>query len=354
MKLVRFTQPMMYQNIANRPTVYSLYSQKLIQEGSLTEAEVTDTWNQHFSRVTGAYAESLKSTFDIKNWRSPTFHKVVDYNSLGRLSHTGIESPALKELGKKLTDIPSEFTLHPTLKKIYDQRQKSFETGTGLDFAMAESLAFGSLLNEGFNLRLSGQDVERGTFSHRHAVLTDIKNEDKYVPLNSLLKAEDYRRCQIANSPLSEYAAMGFEYGYALTNPNTLTIWEAQFGDFANGAQIIIDNYLTSGESKWAVQNSLVLNLPHGNDAQGPEHSSARMERYLQMMSDSWVDLYKNGNLVFDENGLRHANMSIICCSTANGIFHSYRRQLRRDYRKPLISFLNKKLLKMKDACSSF
>lgn len=147
---------------------------------------------------------------------------------------------------------------------------------------------------------------------------------------------------------------MGFEYGYSITNPNTLTIWEAQFGDFANGAQIIIDNYLTSGESKWVVQNGLVLNLPHGNDGQGPEHSSARVERYLQMMNDSWTQLYKNGELEIEEKALRHANMSVICCSTAHGIFHSLRRQLRRDFRKPLISIVNKKLLKMKDAMSTF
>ena len=147
---------------------------------------------------------------------------------------------------------------------------------------------------------------------------------------------------------------MGFEYGYSITNPNTLNIWEAQFGDFANGAQIIIDNYLTSGESKWVVQNGLVLNLPHGNDGQGPEHSSAKVERYLQMMNDGWTQLYKKGDLELDEKALRHADMSVICCSTAHGIFHSLRRQLRRDFRKPLISFVNKKLLKMKDAMSTF
>ena len=146
---------------------------------------------------------------------------------------------------------------------------------------------------------------------------------------------------------------MGFEYGYALTNPNTLTIWQGQFGDFANGSQIIVDNYLTSGESKWTVQNGIVINLPHGMDGQGPEHSSGRMERYLQMMNDSWADLVKNGKLNIDEKALRHSNMAIICCSTARNIFHSMRRQLRRDYRKPLINFVNKKLLKHKESCTS-
>jgi 2-oxoglutarate dehydrogenase E1 component len=345
---------MMYQTIAKRPPIYNLYADKLIQEGTLTEQEVKDIWDQYFSRVSQAYKESLKAEFDPKNWRSPTYHSVVDYTKLGRLSRTGVDSSDLKEIGQKLTNIPEGFTLHHTIKKIYDQRRKAFETGTGLDFAMAESLAFGSLLNEGFNVRLSGQDVERGTFSQRHAVVVDQKTDEKYFPLTSLLSEEDKWRCQIGNSILSEYAVMGFEYGYALTNPNTLTIWEAQFGDFANGAQIVIDNYLTSGESKWNVQNSLVLNLPHGNDGAGPEHSSARVERFLQMMNDSWVDIYKNGELHFEEKALRHANMSVICCSTAHGIFHSLRRQMRRDFRKPLISFINKKLLKMKEASSTF
>lgn len=147
---------------------------------------------------------------------------------------------------------------------------------------------------------------------------------------------------------------MGYEYGYAITNPNSLTIWEAQFGDFANGAQIIVDNYLTSGESKWAVQNGLVLNLPHGMDGQGPEHSSARMERYLQMMNDSWVNIVKNGKLSFDPSAPRHTNMAVICCSNASNIFHSMRRQMRRDYRKPLINFVNKKLLKLREAGTNF
>ncbi len=167
-------------------------------------------------------------------------------------------------------NIPSTFNIHPTIKKIYELRKKSIEIGEGIDFGTAESLAFGSLLNEGFNVRLSGQDVERGTFSHRHAVLTDQQTEERYVPLHSLLNPNDKWRFQIENSFLSEYAAMGFEYGYALTNPNTLTIWEGQFGDFANGSQIIVDNYLTSGESKWTVQNGIVINLPHGMDGQGP------------------------------------------------------------------------------------
>lgn len=291
---------MMYQTIAQRPPVYKLYSDKLIKEGVFSEEQVKEIWNKHFNRISQAYAESLKENFDIKNWRSPTYHRLVDYTKFGRLSHTGVPEKELKEISKKLTIIPENFNLHPTLKKIYDHRRSSFESGTGVDFAMAESLAFATLLEDGFNVRICGQDVERGTFSHRHSVLVDQKNENKYTPLHNFLSPEEKWRCQIVNSPLSEYAAMGFQYGYSITNPNTLTIWEAQFGDFANGAQIIVDNYLTSGESKWVVQNGLVLNLPHGNDGQGPEHSSARVERFLQMMNDSWTQLYKKGDLEYD------------------------------------------------------
>jgi 2-oxoglutarate dehydrogenase E1 component len=265
-----FTQPMMYQTIGKRPTIYHLFAEKLIKEGVISDQEVKEIWGKQLSTISEAYAESLKSTFDIKNWRSRIYHSVVDFTKLGEIKRTGINNETLRQVGEKITSIPDSFSIHPNIKKIYDLRRKSIETGEGIDIGTAEALAFGSLLNEGFNVRVSGQDVERGTFSHRHAVLTDQKTELKYIPIHNLLAPSDKHRFQIENSLLSEYAAMGYEYGYALTSPNTLTVWEAQFGDFANGAQIITDNYLTSGESKWAVQNGLVLSLPHGMDGQGP------------------------------------------------------------------------------------
>lgn len=239
------------------------------------------------------------------------------------------------------------------IKKIYDQRKESIEAGTGIDFATAESLAFGMLLKEGFNVRFSGQDVERGTFSHRHAVLVDQKTNRKYYPMHSLLEEKDHLNYQIENSLLSEYAVLGYEYGYSITNPNTLCIWEAQFGDFANGAQIVIDNYISSGETKWGVESGLVLNLPHGMDGQGPEHSSARMERFLQLMSEDLAAVTQ-GRKTRIKRQILNSNMQIINCSFAANYFHALRRQMRRQFRKPLINLVSKKLLKFKPAMSSY
>jgi 2-oxoglutarate dehydrogenase E1 component len=208
-------------------------------------------------------------------------------------------------------------------------------------------------LKEGFNVRFSGQDVERGTFSHRHAVLVDQKTNEKYIPLRSLLPERDIKNFQIENSLLSEYAVLGYEYGYSITNPNTLTIWEAQFGDFANGAQIVIDNYLSSGESKWGVESGLVMNLPHGMDGQGPEHSSARMERFLQLMSEDLASVVQ-GRKSRIKRQILNSNMQIINCSCAANYFHALRRQLRRQFRKPLINLFSKKLLKFKPAMSTY
>lgn len=190
-------------------------------------------------------------------------------------------------MGRYLNTIDNDVQLHPQIKKIYQQRFDSIESGKGIDFGTAEQLAFGELIQEGYGIRLSGQDVERGTFSHRHAVLHDQQKDQKYVPLHKLCKNEaDKRRVTFTNSHLSEYGVMGFEFGYSITNPNHLVIWEAQFGDFSNEAQIIIDNYIAASESKWGVSSGIVLSLPHGMDGQGPEHSSARMERYLMLVDD--------------------------------------------------------------------
>jgi 2-oxoglutarate dehydrogenase E1 component len=204
-----------------------------------------------------------------------------------------------------------------------------------------ESLAFGTLLNEGYGVRLSGQDVERGTFSHRHALISD---QQKDIEKFNFYKSINPEKVTICNSHLSEYGVLGFEYGYSITNPNTLVIWEAQFGDFANGASTIIDNYLASGESKWGIQTGLVLSLPHGMDGQGPEHSSARLERFLHLSDDNCdVDLSLS-----HQQQLEKCNLQIVTCSTTSNYFHALRRQLRRDYRKPLITFNSKKLLKFK------
>ena len=282
--ILRFTQPMMYQIIKDRPNIYTLYKDRLIKEGNFTKDYIQDIWDKQYKNLADAYNESRNEKFDIKKWHVPSYHQVVDFSELGELKKTGVEAEKLREVGSLITKLPNSLTPHASIKKIYEARVKALETGEGIDFALAESLAFGTLLSEGFNLRLDGQDVERGTFSHRHAVIVDQKTEEKYMPLSTLVPSKS-KRLQIENSLLSEYACLGFDYGYSMTNPNTLTIWEAQFGDFSNGAQIIIDNYLSSGEAKWQVQNGLVMNLPHGMDGQGPEHSSARPERYLQLVN---------------------------------------------------------------------
>lgn len=247
----------------------------------------------------------------------------------------------MSDVFKKVTTWPKDFNIHPTIKKIFDERIKNFNNNENLDWATMESLAFGTLLAEGYGVRLSGQDVERGTFSHRHALISD---QQKDIEKFNFYKSISPENVTITNSHLSEYGVSGFEYGYSVTNPNFLTIWEAQFGDFANGAATIVDNYLVSGESKWGNQSGLVFNLPHGMDGQGPEHSSGRLERFLQMSDDNCdTDL----SLTYEQQ-LQKCNIQIVTCSNTSNFFHVLRRQLRRDYRKPLINFNSKKLLKFK------
>jgi 2-oxoglutarate dehydrogenase E1 component len=237
----------------------------------------------------------------------------------------------LKDIGLKLTKVPKTFKVHKTMQRVLDARRKMIEDGSGIDWAMAESLAFGTLLNEGFKIRLSGQDVQRGTFSQRHAVLVDQETDKRYTPLNHLVK-EQKIKIEVINSMLSEEAVLGFEYGYTLAEPNALTLWEAQFGDFANGAQVIFDQFISSGERKWLRMSGLVCLLPHGYEGQGPEHSSARLERFLQLCAED--------------------NMQVANCTTPANYFHILRRQLKRDIRKPLIMMTPKSLLRNKRATS--
>jgi 2-oxoglutarate dehydrogenase E1 component len=231
-----------------------------------------------------------------------------------------------------LTTVPAGFRVHRTIQRFLDNRKRMFETGQGIDWATAESLAFGSLLLEGHPVRLSGQDVERGTFSQRHCVLIDQEDERRYAPLKHLRDGQ--ARFEVINSMLSEEAVLGFEYGYSLSEPNALVLWEAQFGDFANGAQVVFDQFISSGERKWLRLSALVCLLPHGYEGQGPEHSSARLERYLQMCAED--------------------NMQVAYCSTPANYFHILRRQLRREVRKPLILMTPKSLLRHKRCVSPF
>jgi 2-oxoglutarate dehydrogenase E1 component len=244
---------------------------------------------------------------------------------------TGVDLELLREVGRKITSFPKSFTPHKTIARIMAARRKMIEDGQGIDWATAEALAYGTLLIEGYPVRLSGQDSERGTFSQRHAVLMDQVNEKKYTPLKHI--AKNQARFEVINSMLSEEAVLGFEYGYSLAEPNALVLWEAQFGDFANGAQVIIDQFISSGERKWLRMSGLVLLLPHGYEGQGPEHSSARLERYLQLCAED--------------------NWQIANCTTPANYFHILRRQLHRQFRKPLVLMTPKSLLRHKRVVST-
>ena len=256
--------------------------------------------------------------------------KVADASDDPRRGITGVAIETLKEIGTKITTVPADFHVHRTIQRFLDNRRKTIEEGKDIDWATGEALAFCSLLLEGHRVRLSGQDSERGTFSQRHSVLIDQESENRHTPFNYLRGGQ--ARFEVINSMLSEEAVLGFEYGYSLAEPNALTLWEAQFGDFANGAQVVIDQFVSSGERKWLRMSGLVLLLPHGYEGQGPEHSSARLERFLQMCAED--------------------NMQVANCTTPANLFHILRRQLKRDIRKPLILMTPKSLLRHKRAVS--
>jgi len=256
-------------------------------------------------------------------------HKPADPETARRNVHTAIEPKLFESLGRTLTTVPEDHTIHKTLQRVLDAKKEMFETGEGLDWATAEALAFGSLVTEGFGVRLSGQDSGRGTFSQRHAIWIDQKTEEKYIPLSTL----PHGKFEVYDSTLSEFGVLGFEYGFAMADPKTLVMWEAQFGDFANGAQIMIDQFIASGEAKWLRANGLVLLLPHGFEGQGPEHSSARLERFLQLCAND--------------------NIQVCNITSPANYFHVLRRQMLRPFRKPLVIMTPKSLLRHPMAKSS-
>ena len=328
-----FTQPLMYKRIGSHPTAVTIYGRRLVEEGVVTEAEFEAmkadyrrTLEEHFTA-----AENYKA--NKADWLDGRWAglKAARDQEEPRKGDTGVAIEKLRDIGLKLTKIPKTFKVHKTMQRVLEQRRKMVEDGAGLDWAMAEQLAFGTLLLEGFPVRLSGQDVQRGTFSQRHAVLVDQDTEKRYTPLNHLVKDQQVK-LEAINSMLSEEAVLGFEYGYSLAEPNALTIWEAQFGDFANGAQVVFDQFISSGERKWLRMSGLTVLLPHGYEGQGPEHSSARLERYLQLCAED--------------------NMQVANCTTPANYFHILRRQLKRDIRKPLVIMTPKSLLRHKRATS--
>jgi len=326
-----FTQPLMYKRIREHPTVTHIYADRLIGEGLVTAGEVEEmheAFRNHLDTEFEA-AESYKP--NSADWLDGKWSGIGFAEEGARRGQTGVELERLREIGSLITRVPENFNAHKTIKRFLENRHKMIEEGTGIDWATAEALAFGSLLREGFPVRLSGQDSERGTFSQRHAVLIDQVTEEKYTALQHL--APDQARFEVVNSMLSEVAVLGFEYGYTLAEPNTLVLWEAQFGDFANGAQVVIDQFISSGERKWLRMSGLVLLLPHGYEGQGPEHSSARLERFLQLSAED--------------------NWQIANCTTPANYFHILRRQLHRNFRKPLVLMTPKSLLRHKRARST-
>ena len=328
-----FTQPLMYKAIQSHPTTLEIYAQKLIAEGVVTSGEVEKMKRDWRARLDVELEASQSYKSNKADWldgRWAGFKNVADTLDDPRRGNTGVELKALRNMGAKITVVPQGFHVHRTVQRFLDSRRKAIESGEGIDWATAEALAFCSLLTEGHPVRLSGQDSERGTFSQRHSVLIDQENENRHTPFNYV--APGQARYEVINSMLSEEAVLGFEYGYSLAEPNALTLWEAQFGDFANGAQVIFDQFISSGERKWLRMSGLVCLLPHGYEGQGPEHSSARIERFLQMCAED--------------------NMQVANCTTPANYFHILRRQLKREFRKPLILMTPKSLLRHKRAVS--
>jgi len=328
-----FTQPIMYRKIRTQKSTGQVYADKLVGEGLITAAE--------FERMKADWRVHLEAEFEAgqayrpnkADWLDGAWSgmRTADNQDEQRRGKTAVPLKTLKEIGRKLTEVPKGFDAHRTVMRFMESRRKMIDTGEGLDWATAEALAFGSILLDGNPIRLSGQDSERGTFSQRHSVLYDQRDEARYIPLNNLSPAQ--AGYEVINSMLSEEAVLGFEYGYSLAEPRALTLWEAQFGDFANGAQVVFDQFISSGERKWLRMSGLVCLLPHGFEGQGPEHSSARLERFLQLCAED--------------------NMQVANVSTPANYFHILRRQMKRDFRKPLVLMTPKSLLRHKRAVST-
>jgi len=338
-----FTQPQMYQKISKKASILDIFQEKLISEGYNKE-ELDNIRKKILDMLEEEYQEASKKNPQKSDWVPEQWH---DHNvkKFSAPQNTGVKIENLRSIGEKINFIPEGFKLHPQLKKHYEQRITSIREGKGIDWATAEALAWAHLLEEGYTVRLSGQDVERGTFSHRHAVLHDQVSGEKYIPMLNVVK--NPHNFQIHNSHLSEFAVLGFELGFSYYSPDSLVMWEAQFGDFANGAQIIIDQFISSGESKWNVPTGLTLLLPHGMDGQGPEHSSCRIERFLELMDDDYRKI-PDVNLQIQKTNMQLCNPSF----SAN-YFHLLLRQVKRQFRKPLIVPSPKKLLRFKQANSN-
>jgi 2-oxoglutarate dehydrogenase E1 component len=325
-----FTQPLMYKKIRAQATTLTIYGNQLIQEGVLRKEEFQNE-KDNFKKFLDTEFETSKSYIPNQiDWFTGSWSKFTTEIGSDRRGVTGVDLDLIHKAGEKICNLPANLNSHSTIKRLFEAKKKMFETGKGFDWATAESLAFGTLLLEGYPVRFVGQDSSRGTFSQRHAGVLDQDTGEKYYPLKNL--SSNQGQFEIIDSFLSEFGVLGFEYGYSISSPETLVLWEAQFGDFANGAQIIIDQFITSGEKKWTRASGLVMLLPHGYEGQGPEHSSARIERYLQSCAQE--------------------NLQVVNCTTPANYFHLLRRQIHRTFRKPLIVFSPKSLLRHKKCVS--
>ena len=321
-----FTNPIMYKKIKTQKTTLTLYTDRLVKDGLIPEGEIEDLKTGFQSFLNEEFEAGKNYKPNKADWLDGRWAHLDRNKEDYQRGQTAISNATFEKVGNALSKLPDNFPAHRTVVRLLENKKKMFSDGTGLDWATAEALAFGSLLKEGFPVRLSGQDATRGTFSQRHSGIINQNNEDRFYPLNNI--AEGQAQYEVIDSMLSEYAVLGFEYGYSLSEPNALVAWEAQFGDFANGAQIMFDQFISSGESKWLRMSGLVVLLPHGFEGQGPEHSSARLERFLQMCGqDNWI---------------------VANCSTPANYFHILRRQLHRSFRKPLILLTPKSLLRHK------
>jgi 2-oxoglutarate dehydrogenase E1 component len=326
-----FTQPLMYRKIAQHPTTRQIYARRLVDEGVISEDQAQAIYDGFQQELAAAHEASTGYKMNKVDWLEGAWTGLSRAPSEYERGTTAVAIERLREIGLAMTEIPPEVHVHRKLRRIFGQRREAIESGQNIDWATAEHLAFGSLVREGFLVRLSGQDSGRGTFSQRHAILYDQETEERYIPLSHL--DPEQAPFEVVDSFLSEEGVLGFEYGYSLADPNSLVLWEAQFGDFANGAQVYYDQFIASGEAKWLRMSGLVCLLPHGYEGQGPEHSSARLERFLQLYAKD--------------------NIQVLYPSTPGSYFHALRRQMHRPFRKPLIVMTPKSLLRHKLCTSS-
>ena len=325
-----FTQPLMYRRIAEHATTRQIYARKLVEEGVLIEEEAERRVEAFIERLEADFEGAKAYKPNKADWLEGVWTGMEIARGEARRGETGVALDRLRALGTKICDIPDRINANRKVLRVFRKRMEAMESGKGVDWATAESLAFASLLTEKTPVRLSGQDSGRGTFSQRHAVVVDQETERRHIPLNEV--SDDQALFEVLDSPLSEAGVLGFEYGYSLAEPHALVLWEAQFGDFFNGAQVIIDQFISSGEAKWLRMSGLTLLLPHGYEGQGPEHSSARVERFLQLCAED--------------------NMQVANCTTPANYFHILRRQVRRNFRKPLVLMTPKSLLRHRRAVS--